>query len=416
MRNDRKILAMIVAFVAIMPLAGNLIDDSDATGTAGNIIVDVDGFETTYTTMKATMAYANSVDLDKNVIIKCEAGKPIVFDGNHITIQRSVTIEGNDAYAVLNLTNTKGEVTFDIETYGDLLEDTKVVINSFHNATVWGQRDTSYGFTLEMNDCNSGDPTIVSGFRVYISGASGDNNITLNNCDFGPNSSSCTVYSNANGTIVINNCSFEDVDYPININSKSNNVAVNVSVTGSSFVDCGTTDASDSTYAAPIRVVSSGPEGSSNLTVDSCTFEYSAGKTPANGDVLVGDGRNGKISNPIAVEIKNTDAELQIQEPGYYLTDSKDESKVTAANVEKSQTLNAKGDSISIEEQVIPDEPDYDSGDDDYQTWYQQQLLAQQQAQQQADEQKKVTYVAIAAGAVAALMALMIVAIHSGKL
>ncbi len=66
-----------------------------------------------------------------------------------------------------------------------------------------------------------------------------------------------------------------------------------------------------------------------------------------------------------------------------------------------------------IEEEV--DEPVVDD-DDSYTQWYQQQLLAQQQAQQQADEQKKVTYVAIAAGAVAALMALMIVAIHSGKL
>lgn len=275
-----------------------------------------------------TAAYMASADA---ITIVCRPGAD-VGTLTHGHVADDITIYGNNAYI------SGGECDLEVDTYtfsrdtgkqveagGAYLEkDITVTAYELDNLGVWGQRHTGHKVTVNLTDCDSVHGITVQ--RVYISGTTGVNDITLTGCDFGTKATS--VYSNADGKVVIDNCSFTGAQVPVNFNHKANGTQT-VTVQNSKFTNCG--DNGDwKQFAAPVRFVNSG-SGTMNTTVGTCTFTDTVG---GNGDILLGDGREGEKSNNVSLTVENTAANVQAQQPGYYAKNgTTDESKQGTKNV-----------------------------------------------------------------------------------
>ena len=292
-----------------------------------------------------TAAYKTSADA---ITIVCRPGAD-VGELTHGHVADDITIYGNNAYI------SGGECDLEVDTYtfsrdtgkqveagGAYLEkDITVTAYELDNLGVWGQRHTDHKVTVNLTDCDSTDGITVQ--RVYISGTTGVNDITLTGCDFGTKATS--VYSNADGAVVIDNCSFTGAQVPVNFNHKANGTQT-VAVQNSTFTNCG--DNGDwEQFAAPVRFVNSG-SGTMTTTVATCTFTGTVG---SNGDILLGDGREGQKSNDVALTVESTEATVQAQQPGYYGSNgTTDASKQGTKNV-------AAGDKLTTSvTQLMPSE------------------------------------------------------------
>ena len=281
-----------------------------------------------------TAAYKTSADA---ITIVCRPGAD-VGELTHGHVADDITIYGNNAYI------SSGECDLEVDTYtfsretgkqvtsgGAYLEkDITVTAYELDNLGVWGQRHTNYKVTVNLTDCDSTNGITVQ--RVYISGTTGVNDITLTGCDFGTKATS--VYSNADGNVVIDNCSFTGAQVPVNFNHKANGTQT-VTVQNSTFANCG--DNGDwKQFAAPVRFVNSG-SGTMTTSVNTCTFTDTVG---GNGDILLGDGREGEKSNNVELTVENTAANVQAQQPGYYAKDgTTDANKLGTKNVADSDKL-----------------------------------------------------------------------------
>ena len=221
----------------------------------------------------------------------------------HGHVADNITIIGNGAYI------SGGECDLEVDTYrydrttgkqdenGAYLEkNITITASNLYNLGVWGQRHTSYTVNINLTNCDS---KAISGMvnvqRVYISGTTGVNNITVTGCDF--LTKATALYSNADGTVVIDNCTFNGGQVPVNFNHKANGIQT-VTVKNSTFTNCG--DAGEwSAFAAPVRFVNSGT-GSLDATIENNTFTGTVGN---NGDILLGDYREGETSNNFTATI-----------------------------------------------------------------------------------------------------------------
>ena len=282
------------------------------------------------------------------ITIVCRPGED-VGKLTHGHVADDITIYGNNAYI------SGGECDLEVDTYtfsrdtgkqvtsgGAYLEkDITITAYELDNLGVWGERHTSHKVTVDLTDCDSTDGITVQ--RVYISGTTGVNDITLTGCDFGTKATS--VYSNADGAVVIDNCSFTGAQVPVNFNHKANGTQT-VAVQNSTFTNCG--DNGDwEQFAAPVRFVNSG-SGTMTTTVATCTFTGTVG---SNGDILLGDGREGQKSNDVALTVESTEATVQAQQPGYYGSNG-----TTDASKQGTKTV-AAGDKLTTSvTQLMPSE------------------------------------------------------------
>ena len=251
----------------------------------------------------ATLAEALKVAYMANkgdITITCRPNSD-VGSLTHGHVADNITIIGNDAYI------SGGECDLEVDTYrydrttgkqdenGAYLEkNITITASNLYNLGVWGQRHTNYTVNINLSNCDSKE---ISGKenvqRIYITGTTGVNNITVKDCDF--LTTACALYSNADGTVVIDNCTFNDGQVPVNFNHKASG-AQTVTVKNCTFTNCG--DASI-VYAAPVRFVNSG-DGSLNATIENNTFTGTVGN---NGDILLGDYREGKESHDVTATI-----------------------------------------------------------------------------------------------------------------
>lgn len=267
----------------------------------------------------------------------------------HGHVADDITIYGNNAYI------SSGECELEVDTFmysrdtgkqvttGGAYLDKDITVTAYEldNLGVWGERHTDHKVTVNLTDCDTVKGITVQ--RVYISGTTGVNDITLTGCDFGTKATS--VYSNADGNVVIDNCSFTGAQVPVNFNHKANGTQT-VAVQNSTFTNCG--DNGDwEQFAAPVRFVNSG-SGTMTTTVATCTF---AGTVGSNGDILLGDGREGQKSNDVALTVESTEATVQAQQPGYYGKDG-----TTDASKQGTKTV-AAGDKLTTSvTQLMPSE------------------------------------------------------------
>ena len=297
-----------------------------------------------------TAAYkANAGD----ITIVCRPGAD-VGTMTHGHVADNITIYGNNAYL------SGGECDLEVDTYKfsrttgaqandgeSLMKDITINAYELDNLGVWGQRNTSHTINVNLTDCDGkAFDGVKNPQRVYISNNSGVtssvNNITLTGCNF--LTANTAVYSNANGTIIVDGCSFTGSKAPVNINHDGDG-AVTVEVKNSTFTNCG--DKGEwKNFAAPIRFVNSG-SGTMETTVDSCTFDSTVGR---NGDILIGDGRAGKVSNDLSLTVKNTYGWVQAQKPGRYDGNKVDTKKRVETEVEKDVGLTTSVKSAFIKD------------------------------------------------------------------
>ncbi len=267
---------------------------------------------TYYSSIQSALAAANEVTVGETAVLYCKPGAEIAST-SHMHVERSMTIYGNGA--VLN----GGEQDFELDTSNTapLTCDIDLNIYNLTGAAVWGERNTTYALNINLVDCKNVG-------KVYLSGTSGDNNITIKNCTFDLGEMthpSCAVYSNAPGRIVVEDCVFNGVPEPINLNNKADPSEMqDITIKNTVFNSCSTTElsitAGDTTWAAPIRIVSSNG-AVSKVNVENCTFSLEEGEKTCNGDILLGDGREGYSSHQtISLSVSGTAAEIQIQKPG----------------------------------------------------------------------------------------------------
>ncbi len=269
------------------------------------------------------------------ITIVCRPGAD-VGTMTHGHVADDLTIYGNDAFI------SGGECDLEVDQYkysratgaqaadgAYLAKDITITAYELDNLGVWGERHTTHTVTVNLTDC---DGKALEGKtnlqRVYISGTTGVNDITLTDCNF--LTKATAVYSNADGAIKAVNCSFTGGQVPFNINHKANGTQT-VAVENCTFTNCG--DTGDwKQFAAPLRLVNSGT-GTQSAEVTGCAF---AGTVGANGDILLGDGRTGQASNDVALKVTDTAANIQAQKPGYYKDGTVDETKkATAASPAK---------------------------------------------------------------------------------
>ena len=271
------------------------------------------------------------------ITIVCRPGAD-VGTMSHGHVADNLTIYGNNAYL------SGGECDLEVDTFkysrdtgaqakdGAYL-DKNITITAYEldNLGVWGHRNTSNTVSIVLTDCDGTSNVTPNVQRVYINGTTGVNNITLTGCDFLTKATS--VYSNADGEVEIDNCSFTGSQVPVNFNHKANGTQT-VMVKNSEFKTCG--DNGDwKQFAAPIRFVNSG-SGTSTTTVDNCTFDNTVG---TNGDILIGDGRTNETSNDVSLTVSGTAANVQAQKPGYYNGESTDVTKMMAKQVAENERL-----------------------------------------------------------------------------
>ena len=238
----------------------------------------------------AYMANTNNGD----ITITCRPNSD-VGEMTHGHVADNITIIGNGAYI------SGGECDLEVDTYmfsrdtglqaesgGAYLEkDITITASNLYNLGVWGQRHTNHTVNINLTNCDSKE---ISGKenvqRIYITGTTGVNNITVKGCDF--LTTACALYSNADGTVVIDNCTFKGGQVPVNFNHKASGAQI-VTVKNCTFTNCGDANIG---YAAPVRFVNSG-NGSLNATIENNTFTGTEGN---NGDILLGDYRDGQAS------------------------------------------------------------------------------------------------------------------------
>lgn len=264
------------------------------------------------------------------ITIVCRPGAD-VGTMTHGHVADDLTIYGNDAYL------SGGECDLEVDTYtfsratgkqaadGVCLDkDITITAYELDNLGVWGERHTANKVTVNLTDCDGkaleGKTNVQ---RVYISGTTGVNDITLTDCDF--LTKATAVYSNADGAIKAVNCSFTGGEVPFNINHKANGTQT-VAVENCTFTNCGDVGGWKQ-FAAPLRLVNSGT-GTQSAEVTGCAF---AGTVGANGDILLGDGRTGQASNDVELKVVNTAANIQAQKPGYYGGETVDATKKATA-------------------------------------------------------------------------------------
>lgn len=272
------------------------------------------------------------------ITIVCRPGAD-VGEMTHGHVADDLTIYGNDAYL------SGGECDLEVDTYtfsratgaqaadgAYLAKDITITAYELDNLGVWCQRHTANKVTVNLTDCDGkaleGKTNVQ---RVYISGTTGVNDITLTDCDF--LTKATAVYSNADGAIKAVNCSFTGGEVPFNINHKANGTQT-VAVENCTFTNCGDVGGWKQ-FAAPLRLVNSGT-GTQSAEVTGCAF---AGTVGANGDILLGDGRTGQASNDVELKVVDTAANIQAQKPGYYNGETVDETKKATATSLASGTL-----------------------------------------------------------------------------
>ena len=235
-----------------------------------------------------------------DITITCRPNSD-VGEMTHGHVADNITIIGNGAYI------SSGECDLEVDTYrfnrdtgvqdennGVYLDkDITITASNLYNLGVWGERHTNHTVNINLTNCDGKDPVNLQ--RVYISGTAGVNNITVTGCDF--LTKATALYSNADGTVVIDNCTFKGGQVPVNFNHKADGKQT-VTVKNSTGANCG--DTGDwSAFAAPVRFVNSG-KGSLDATIENNTFTGTVGN---NGDILLGDYREGKESHDVTATI-----------------------------------------------------------------------------------------------------------------
>ena len=224
----------------------------------------------------------------------CKEKATVSTVGAHTNVTKSITIYANNA-------NFGGG---DLSIYADgsanypAPTEMNVTISIYNakNLVVWGEPQ-AVGRTWNVNfyDC------VNDGYNFFMYRGESDKtdkaNLTMTNCKATGYADSI-VHTTVDGSIVIKNCEFNNNCAPINIAHKQSGT-ITITIENSTFNSCGKVNPNDD-YFAPVRFVNNSQEGTLDVTLTNNTFANTVG---TNGDILLGDQRNGKSSFNVNAEI-----------------------------------------------------------------------------------------------------------------
>ncbi|MDE2523211.1 MAG: InlB B-repeat-containing protein [Methanocorpusculum sp.] len=318
------LLACVLMAGAVSAVENNYYNVPAGTTWSGyNITSDFmeNGHRVNFTDLISAITYARpNVSSGHQAVFYCKPGAVIygavspTYSANHPSVNFSFTMYGNGASVAHSPSTPTGEFDFSIDTYEPkLTSDITLNVYNLTNVSFWGQRTTTHTLSLFIDGCTFEGS--VGYPRIYLSGATGKNNIQIQNTKF-LNANRSVIYSNAAGEISLKDCSFTNNPAPFNINHKATSGTLKITLDNCSFTDCGEgTETVPETYSAPVRVVNSENSNTVSVEIVGCSFNN---QQSSNGDILLGDGREGKTSKGITTTIKNlkTAAYLQVQNPG----------------------------------------------------------------------------------------------------
>lgn len=263
------------------------------------------------------------------ITIVCRPDATIAKSNPHINVTGDITVYANGA--------DFGGNDLSIGTYA-VPDNSTTSINIYDakNLVVWGQPAGGRAdiWNVNFTDCvNDG-----WNFLMYRGNETDTAkiNATLTGCK-ATGFDDSIIHTTADGRITIKNCEFTNNCAPVNIAHKQTG-AMTVTVENSTFTNCGETDTTKDLYhyAAPVRIVNNNAAGTVATEVTNCTFTGTVGN---NGDILIGDGRDGKASNDVTLTVSGTAANVQAQKPGYYNGESTDVTKMMAKQVAENERL-----------------------------------------------------------------------------
>jgi len=210
----------------------------------------------------------------------------------HLNVTKNVTIYANG-------TDFSGK-DISIGTYA-VPENIETTINIYDakNLVVWGGPTTGLPdyctWNVNFYNCTNDGYNFLM-YRGDES-ATAKINLTLTNCSANGFHDS-TVHTTADGSINIKDCTFTNNCAPVNISHKQSGAMI-VTVENSKFVNCGKVDIAND-YFAPVRFVNTSATGTLDVTLINNTFTGTIG---TNGDILLGDYRDGKPSLAVTATI-----------------------------------------------------------------------------------------------------------------
>lgn len=233
------------------------------------------------------------------VSIYCKPGAD-VGSLQHAPVISSLVIYGNNA----NVTGD-GEHYFDLGNTDpnggtDITSDIVFVVDGLNGCGVWGTKATEHTVDIKFTNCENMD-------KVWVDGTIGTLNINLENCSF-EGLLSEAVYSNANGSITLDNVSFSNLNKAVNLNHKVAGEQV-ITIRNCTFTNCGNNVAADQ---IPVRVLSSVEGGTSTLTVDNCTF---SGTPEGGADILLDYAEAGNSS--VTISMTKANIVIEKKDPKY---------------------------------------------------------------------------------------------------
>lgn len=296
----KKLLSLALALLMLAVMLPVVSMADEITWEGSNNVYWQAGNKSAQTATLAEALKAAYMANNGDITITCRPDSD-VGEMTHGHVADNITIIGNGAYI------SGGECDLEVDTYmfsrdtGSQVEsggayldkDITITASNLYNLGVWGERHTNHTVNINLTNCDGKDPVNLQ--RVYISGTAGVNNITVTGCDF--LTKATALYSNADGTVVIDNCTFKGGQVPVNFNHKADGKQT-VTVKNSTFTNCGD-EGEWSAFAAPVRFVNSG-KGSLNATIENNTFTGTVGN---NGDILLGDQRDGQSSFNVNAKI-----------------------------------------------------------------------------------------------------------------
>ena len=210
----------------------------------------------------------------------------------HLDVTKNVTIYGNGA-------DFSGK-DISIGTYeAPTNKETTINIYNARNLVVWGQPTPGLtdDCTWNVNFYNCTNDNY--NFLMYRGGetATAKINLTLENCSANGFVDSI-VHTTADGMITIKNCTFSNNCAPVNIAHKQAGT-MTITVEDSKFINCGKIDTAND-YFAPARFVNNSTTGTLTVNLTNNTFTGTIG---TNGDILLGDYRDGKESHALTAII-----------------------------------------------------------------------------------------------------------------
>ena len=259
--------------------------------TGNNVVFDG---ETYYTSMANAL---NGIHKTGKHTLWCKPNADL-GEMNHQHVCSDLTIYGNGAY----ISAGSRDFAIDDANYDEMskcegmISDVTLTVYSLNNMSAWGARHTQY--TLNINLYNCKDMR-----SIYFTNASGPINVYIYNCSFDGDiaNKETALYTNAVGTIHVENTTFSNYMLGVNQNNKSGGLQT-IELIDCVFNDCGVVyNDGWKQFTSAVRIVASESGSISKLT-ESCVFNYSEGKTPAreNTNILFGDDRaDSKVSGTV---------------------------------------------------------------------------------------------------------------------